>query len=290
MKRSPNRRLAPGLTAAIAACCLAAVGLSSCGDWRIGTGLSGGGRIIDHLSASVDNLSPAEIERAKDILDIVYWHTSHGSQIPSGMEGMDAFFGGTGLYAYGGADAPAGSLRFDDQGEADLGNPNGGPPWYERTRAWLNEHSAVNAVLWSWCGQVSGSTEADIADYLNQMSALEQEFPNVRFVYMTGHSDGSGLEGNLHQRNSQIRSFCETNGKFLYDFYDIECYDPDGAYYGDRHVDDGCRYDGGNWALEWQAAHPGEWWECGSAHSEPLNANRKAMAAWNLWVSLSKSL
>jgi hypothetical protein len=206
------------------------------------------------------------------------------------MAAMDEFYGGSGLYAVGGADAPAGSLRLDDHYECDLGNPNGGPVWHERTSAWLDAHPAVNVVVWSWCGQVSGMDEAGIADYLSRMDGLELAYPAVRFVYMTGHSDGSGLSGNLHARNGQIRDYCEANGKFLYDFYDIECYDPDGAYFGDKNVDDGCNYEGGNWAQEWQDAHPELWWDCGSAHSLPLNANQKAKAAWSLWAALADSL
>jgi hypothetical protein len=127
-----------------------------------------------------------------------------------------------------------------------------------------------------------------IDTYLAPMSQLESEYPGVTFVYMTGHADGSGESGNLHLRNQQIRNYCITNSKVLYDFYDIECYDPDGNYFGDKFVTDGCYYDGGNWAIEWQNSHTEgvDWYDCGSAHSEPLNANRKAYAAWWLWARL----
>jgi len=30
-----------------------------------------------------------------------------------------------------------------------------------------------------------------------------------------------------------------------------------------------------------------DWYRCGSAHSQPLNANRKAYAAWWLWARLA---
>ena len=57
---------------------------------------------------------------------------------------------------------------------------------------------------------------------------------------MTGHTDGSGLTVSSHVRNQQIRDYCEANGKILYDFEDIESYDPDGTYFGDRNVTDSC--------------------------------------------------
>ena len=49
------------------------------------------------------------------------------------------------------------------------------------------------------------------------MNKLENEYPNVHFVYMTGHLDGSGLNGNLHIRNEQIRNYCKNNNKILFD-------------------------------------------------------------------------
>lgn len=33
-----------------------------------------------------------------------------------------------------------------------------------------------------------------------------------------------------------------------------------------------------------------DWYHCGSAHSQPLNANQKAYAAWALWCALVEDL
>jgi len=45
----------------------------------------------------------------------------------------------------------------------------------------------------------------------------------------------------------------------------------------------------GNWATAWQASHTEDldWYDCHAAHSQPLNANRKAYAAWWLWARLA---
>ena len=109
-------------------------------------------------------------------------------------------------------------------------------------------------------------------------------------------------------RNKQIRDYCRTNGKILYDFEDIESYNPDGVYFGDRYATDGCNYDadgdgtteqtgdpalpmGGdvNWAIEWQDTHTEDvdWFHCTSTHTQPLNANLKAYAGWWLWARLA---
>ena len=128
------------------------------------------------------------------------------------------------------------------------------------------------------------------------MSQLEIEYHGITFVYMTGHSDGSGETGNLHLRNQQIRQYAINNNKVLYDFYDIELYDPDGIYYGDKAVEDDCDYDSdgngtvdSNWCTDWQATHTQDvdWYEVGCAHSESLNCNQKAYAAWWLWASIA---
>ena len=87
------------------------------------------------------------------------------------------------------------------------------------------------------------------------MNQLELDYPNVTFIYMTGHLDGTGEEGNLNERNNQIRTYCLTFNKVLFDFADIESYDPDGNYFLNRGADDGCYYDAGNWADQWCAAH-----------------------------------
>jgi hypothetical protein len=173
------------------------------------------------------------------------------------------------------------------------------PNWVDETRAYLDDasHADVNVILWSWCGQASSYTAQQMTDrYLSPMARLETEYPGVRFVYMTGHSDGSGETGTLHLRNRQIRDYCLANGRALFDFYDIECYDPDGNYFGDKAVNDNCDYDSDgngtrdrNWALDWQAAHTvnEDWYDCGAAHSQSLNANLKAYAAWWLFAGLA---
>ncbi len=143
--------------------------------------------------------------------------------------------------------------------------------------------------MWSWCGEVSGASEANINTYLSLMDGLEQEFDGVTFVYMTGHLDGSGVSGNLNLRNNQIRDWCRSHNRVLYDFADIESYDPDGNGYLALGANDACDYNGGNWARTWQNSHdPGyDWYSCGAAHTEPLNANRKAYAAWHLFARLA---
>ncbi len=257
--------------------------------------------IIDHTCTDIAAIPESAILEAKAELHIGYGHTSHGSQLTTGMDGLIGFMEGlgypAGLYNYN-SGGTGGALDLRDgcfSGASDLGNPDR-TAWEAATRTYLGAHADLNVVIWSWCGQVSSATEADINTYLDLMDGLEDDYPNVRFVYMTGHLDGSGLAGNLHLRNQQIRDYCWANDKVLYDFADIETYDPDGTYFGDRSPNDNCDYDSngdgsldGNWATEWQDAHTEDvdWYDCSAAHTQPLNGNRKAYAAWWLWAALA---
>lgn len=256
--------------------------------------------IIDHNCTRIDEIPTAFIDSAKQKLVIAYGHTSHGSQLISGMENLDQFMVSNGYNE--------GTFRFNSNGNAnaltlhdspfsgayDLGNPDRSE-WAKATRKYLNSHSEVNVIMWSWCGQASSASENEIDLYLTLMNALEEEFPNVRFVYMTGHLDGSGEEGQLNNNNNQIRTFCSNNNKILYDFADIESFAPSGSTnYMKLYANDNCDYtsSGGeerNWAIEWQNSHTQgkDWYYCDAAHSQPINGNLKAFAAWWMFARLA---
>lgn len=258
--------------------------------------------IIDHTCTKITKIPATAIQKAKDVLHIAYGYTSHGSQIVTGMTGLAGWLGP--LYAWnaagrsGALDLRAFLGDFGGFGIAnDLGSDISGnldrTAWERATRQYLKGDPGVNVVMWAWCWQVNGSA-ADIDLYLKLMSKLEKDYPNIRFVYMTGRLIGQGPSDIVLIRNEQIRRYCREHGKILYDFADIESYDPDGVYYGDRLVNDACDYDSNgdgirdsNWAVDWQKAHPGEWFNCPAEHSQPLNANQKAFAAWWLWARLA---
>jgi hypothetical protein len=249
--------------------------------------------IADHTVARLAAIPADAIETAKTTLHIAYGHTSHGSQIVYGMSGLVTWKGSRYAFNSGGTN---GALDLQDMpfsGASDLGDPDR-TAWAAASRTYVSAHPEVNVVIWSWCGQVSSSTEADIETYLTLMSTLEQDFPAVTFVYMTGHLDGTGTTGNLHRRNEQIRTYCRNNRKVLFDFADVESYNPDSVFFLDRGANDNCDYDSDangsldqNWAIDWQDAHPNEWYSCSAAHSQPLNGNLKAYAAWWLWARLA---
>jgi hypothetical protein len=249
--------------------------------------------IINHSCIKTGSIPDTWLNAAKLNLHIAYGHTSHGSQLISGMTGLVTFKGTKYSWNNGGT---GGALDLHDYAmSGDLGDPDRST-WATRTRTYLGSNPDVNVVIWSWCGQVSSASEGDINNYLNLMSSLESSYPAVKFVYMTGHLDGTGLTGNLHLRNEQIRNYCKTNKKILYDFEDIESYNPDGTYFGDKKPNDNCDYDtdgngslDANWATQWQNSHSKgvDWYSCSPAHTQDINGNMKAYAAWWLWARLA---
>ena len=253
--------------------------------------------IIDHTCAFLEPIPESAIINAKQTLHIAYGHTSHGSQLITGMSGL---IGQTNLKGYKGDiyqwnDGPIeGALDLDDKFRpGDLGH-NGDLRWEEETRKYLDDpvNSDVNVVIWSWCGGCSDNTPEGIQIYLDAMNQLEKDYPNVKFVYMTGHRD-IWNDDTLKRNNQLIRNYCRDHGKILYDFADIESWDPDNNYY--EYANDDCSYYNekynrlGNWADEWQDSHTEgvDWYNCDAPHTRPLNANRKAYAAWWLWARLA---
>jgi len=221
--------------------------------------------VADHVSADgFASIPLAAFGQIRAAFDIFYGHTSHGSQVVTGL-GMLA------------AEHDSCALPTIHEYADDLG-ALGDTTWVPPTRSWLNTHPECNLVVWSWCSGASDNTVEGINVYLNAMSALESAYPNVTFVYMTGHLDGTGTGGTLYRNNNLIRTYCSEHNKVLYDFADIESYDPSGVYY--PNDTDSC-----GWCYTWCASHT-----CGTcvscAHSHCFNCYRKGQAFWWLLAEL----
>lgn len=237
--------------------------------------------IIDHTCTDVSQIPECWINKAKAEFGISYGHTSHGSQIVSGMK---VLMYQSNLYYFGEYRSKKMLSFYDHSPQDDLGNPDR-ITWAKRTRDLLEAGwGDTNIIIWSWCGQVSNADEEDINTYLRLMNQLEVDYPHVTFIYMTGHLNGGGEKGNVNIRNNQIRDFCKQNNKILFDFADIESYDPDGNYFLNKGADDNCNYwvNGirKNWAEEWCNANPGKCPTCSCSHSKSLNCYLKGKAFW----------
>lgn len=224
------------------------------------------GLLADHrVVESFSTISPQSIKKAIENLSIFYGHTSHGSQLVTGMEMLASSVYDLGL------------LRLEEA-DGDLGH-NGDLGWAEETRQRLGKNgNGINLVIWSWCGGVSDNTSGGIDAYLKAMDDLEKDYPKVAFVYMTGHLDADAAS-TLKKNNQRIRDWCEKNNKILFDFADIESYDPSGASH--PNASDACE-----WCEKWCETH-----DCPTcedcAHSHCLNCYRKGKAFWWLLSRLA---
>ena len=259
--------------------------------------------IVDHRHTDLGRVPGVWLDQARAQLRLTYGHTSHGSQVVTGMLAFRGDAGSAHYFTYSswGYDAGVFLNDYGIPGADDLGSPDR-TAWATATRALLNRSGGCNrnVVAWSWCGEADTSA-ADIQLYLNQMNQLESDFPAVKFVYMTGHLVGSGAAGNLNLRNQQIRDYCLAHDKALFDFADIESYDPDGATnFMALDATDNCDYDSDadgspdrNWAVDWLSGHAGSSLAqlaaaCGEcAHSQTLNCVLKGRAFWWLLARLA---
>lgn len=204
--------------------------------------------IINHDCTDLSKIPEQWISHAKGQFRIHYAHTSHGEQIVVGLERLSGGSGGirfsqSGKYKfyheYCAVPSGGNGLRMmDGQQINDYCETYITPDLYWEGDYGMNITRSVlqlfdvNISLWAWCTQQDYNSEEETQNYLDRMAELEQEFPDVTFVYMTGNAQSE--EQNRVDRNNQIREYCRDNHKFLFDFADLDCW-----YDGEQHVVNG---------------------------------------------------
>ena len=243
---------------------------------------------IDHNNRDITLIPSEWIQAAKQNVVWAYGSTSHGMQLWVGAD-----------YLSTNVDPP--TFNFLKQ---EIIPPEQGDPIFLRmgykldftwdtstflaiSRSMLDSAPTANAFMWSWCAEMCWLNTSDVQGYFDMMAQLESEYPQVRFVYMTGHtSDGNDgyacPQDILNRNNDMVRDYVLANNKILYDFADIESYLPDGTLYPGI-PDDSCP-----WCETWCNEHPET---ChlasdpvyGCPHSHPFNCFLKGEAFW--WLS-----
>jgi hypothetical protein len=235
--------------------------------------------IIDHNHRDAGQIPLVWVQAAKQNVIWSYGSTSHGTQLWAGADYLSSY-----------VNPPSYNFLKNWVVPPEQGNPtqlrmgyNSGFAWdagafLNTARDMLNSAPQVNAFMWSWCGEMSWLSSAEVQQYLDMMTQLEAEYPGVRFVYMTGHTDGSTGDSVLNRNNNMVRDFVLANNKILYDFADIESWLPDGTAY--PNPSDSCP-----WCQSWCDSHPGYCPapEISCAHSHSLNCYLKGQALW--WLS-----
>ena len=250
--------------------------------------------VADHRHTDISQIPDEWINQARAYV-IHYAHTSHGSQTLSGLEWLslqdprykvDIQPNGTvvlppdatALRVYDGNNYPGDMYITPDQyWESESGK--------DHTRSVMNT-GWFDVSLWTWCGQMSYYSDAQIQEYINVMTGFESEYPSANFVYYTGHTDGSAPGSSLWRHNDMVRQHVQDTDAVLFDFADIESYDPAGTFY--PTVSDSCE-----WCASWCAAHPSNF-ECQNhnlipscAHTDKLQCTLKGQAFWYLMARLA---
>lgn len=259
----------------------------------------GGAIIVDHRAVQEFDQIPDEwLQKAKE-LTMYYGHTSHGSQILSGLNYLEQHMDPV-KYSW--------AVRTSYQNQQygfDL-PPQENPPalrvselgahpedyWYGQSGIDLTrsvvELGIFDYSMWSWCGEVSYKPTDYILEYLDVMDMFNADYPQMSFIYMTGHRTYPDPDEPKH--NDMIRDHAEQIDGIIFDFADIESWDPGGTYHLDE--DGTCK-----WCESWCASHPDdcidlpERCEVGSmtccAHSHGLNCVLKAKAYWWMMARLA---
>ncbi len=247
--------------------------------------------VVGHLHTDALQIPDFWIEEARKFV-VHYAHTSHGSQVLTGLqwlENRDSRFN-VDIEASGAVVLPddTTALRVYD-GNNYPGNTYITPDMYWETASGMDHTRSVadtgwfDFSLWTWCGQMSYYSDAQIQQYIDVMAQFEIEYPDMRFIYYTGHTDGSAPGSDLWRHNDMVRQYVQDNNKVLFDFADIESYDPAGTFY--PNVSDACE-----WCVAWCENHPANL-ECqslpGCAHTHGLQCTLKGQAFWWLMARLA---
>lgn len=184
---------------------------------------------IDHTCTDLSKIPSTWIDSVKQFKKLHYAHTSHGSQLTHGLdtiETVDPFYD----VAILDKALPVELNSFCIfKGQENLTYITPEQYWataegMNETRDVLNHNPEINVSMFAWCTQMSSATEEYVNAYLDSMTLLESEFPDVVFVYMTGNAQSAGAASNRYARNEQIRLYCLNNGKVLFDFADLDCW------------------------------------------------------------------
>jgi hypothetical protein len=185
--------------------------------------------IADHRFTDISKIPDKWIKKVKEILKVHFAHTSHGSQITIGLEILSNKNSKYNFYPDNCTmPVTVDHLSLMDGQQMGACETYIGPEYYWQgesalniTRNNLNKFD-INVSTWTWCTQLNSYSNNELKNYLNSISKLEEEYPKITFIYMTGNAQGAVQ--NRYERNNEIRNYCKNNNKVLFDFADLDCW------------------------------------------------------------------
>jgi hypothetical protein len=224
--------------------------------------------IVDYNCTDISSIPTEYIEAARNQFNILFFRTSHGSQITTGVKSL--------------ALAPPPITEVAD----DLDH-FGNTSFVQKTRDRLGSPSSpnFNIVWWAWCAGVANNTVDGINAYLTAMEGLETEYPTVTFIYATGplwRPGAIGTKKNNDAGNQQIRNWIATHDdKVFFDFESFDACNPDGQCFWSTGTDR-CE-----WCTDWCRTHSCPHCVSRCAHTHCFNCIQKGHAFWHLVARLA---
>jgi hypothetical protein len=209
---------------------------------------TGQGIIIDHSCIDVSAIPSNIIDSIKQNKRFQWCGQSHSHQVPSGMKLLEQDYpyldvtvgdGTNGISSSGGwLPDPNGTFCMMDGLQLfdnNCGNCclsiypheywNGSNHVANFQRTFVTCFPDINVSGFVWCGELETASEDYVQAYLDSMESHEIDYPDIQFIYTTGHSQSNGGYGyNRWLRNEQIRQYCLDNNKVLFDFGDLDCW------------------------------------------------------------------
>lgn len=257
--------------------------------------------IADHNAVeNFDQIPDFWLEEVKK-LTFHYAHASHGVQITSGLQNLENMDSKYSVAIRVAADTPdlppqenpIAFRMYDGNPPETTPNVHAEDYWegtsgVDRTRAVVNTGN-FDYSMYVWCWQAHNYGVSQIQEYLDTLDGLEQQYPSMRFIYVTGHlppsRTGEVAMANsnrdiLKRNNDMIRDYVINNNKILFDWADIESYE-DGS---DTPCLTNKLHDNyNNYPVECDWPESSE--SCG--HTDETNCLRKAKAFWWLMARLA---
>ena len=236
--------------------------------------------IIDHNTNDLSQIPDYWIDQVKQKIKGYYGHTSHGAQLTRGLNTIESQY----------------RSKYNVAMDWELPNePNAlcirdvstydWKDFYPTVQEALSKNPEINVVMFGWCGQTGSSDWQTLFNtYTSQMNSLEQSYPNVTFVYMTGNAQENDCAGcNRHRFNEALRRYCKEKNKVLFDFADLDVW-----YNGKKNT-----YLSPRWCACMGSVpreHPhwgGGNWDNPCGHSTYGNCEQKGKASWWLFSRLA---
>ena len=180
--------------------------------------------LINHESTDYESIPESVIEDIKSNFNVLHAHLSHGFQIDDGLDTLgarnDLYRVKIGNYELPSEMGALNILYYYADSYAYW--RDGGT---SKLRSFLDKYPQINVSVFSWCRDLDTASAETVQAYLDTLNQLEEEYPGITFVYMTGNAQKEGAYGyNRYRNNQKIREYCAQNNKVLYDFADLDCW------------------------------------------------------------------